>query len=111
MVVAIAGRSKLQRCSSGLSFSTQTGGHDGGRSTQQQPVERHDDLPQRPVERRDGPVHYSERGKGLDSMMVAAPVPASQLPDVAQPQAAVGGDGVSPQQGSAQDAAPVDYDG
>ena len=43
-------------------------------------------------------------------MMVAAPVPASQLPDPAQPQATVGGDGTSPQ-GSAQDAAPVDYDG
>jgi hypothetical protein len=69
-----------------------------------------EDPPQQPVERRDEPIHLSERRKGLDSMMVAAPVPASQLPDAAQPQATVGGDGASPQ-GSAHDAAPVDYDG
>ncbi len=68
------------------------------------------DPPRQPVERRDEPVHVSERGKGLDSMMVAAPVPVSQLPEAAQPQATVGGDGASPP-GSAQDAAPVDYDG
>ncbi len=69
-----------------------------------------EDPPQQPVERRDEPVHLSETRKGLDSMMVAAPVPVSQLPDAAQPQATAGGDGAGPQ-GSAQDAAPVDYDG
>jgi hypothetical protein len=67
-----------------------------------------DDPPQQP-ERRDEPVHLSEGRRGLDSMMVAAPVPFSQLPDAAQPQATVG-DGAN-SQGSAQDAAPVDYDG
>jgi hypothetical protein len=66
--------------------------------------------PQQPMEPRDDPTRLSERRKGLDSMMVAQPVPASQLPDAAQPQTSVGGDGASPQ-GSAQDAAPVDYDG
>jgi hypothetical protein len=78
----------------------------------EQPVDRYQEPvhPQQPVERREEPVHLSERGKGLDSMMVAAPVPASQLPDAAQPQATVGGDGVSPQI-SAQDVAPLDYDG
>jgi hypothetical protein len=93
--------------------------------------------PQQPVEQRVEPVHTSERGKGLNSMMVPAPVPAWELPDAtppqasaqnatpvgdgaspqasvggdtAQPQPGIGGDGAS-QQGSAQDAAPVDYDG
>jgi hypothetical protein len=65
---------------------------------------------QQPVDRRDDPTRLSEGRKGLDSMMVAAPVPASQLPDSAQSQATVGGDGASPQ-GSAQGVAPVDYDG
>lgn len=69
-----------------------------------------EDPPQQPVERLDDSTRLSEYRKGLDSMMVAPPVPASQLPDAAQPQAAVGGDGASPQ-GSAHDAAPVDYDG
>ena len=69
-----------------------------------------EDPPQQPVERRDEPVQLSESRRGLDSMMVAAPVPISQPPDAAQPQATVGGDGASPQ-GSAQDIAPADYDG
>ncbi len=71
-----------------------------------------EDPPQQPVEQRDDPTRLSEGRRGLDSMMVAPPVPASQLPDAAPPQASVGGDGASPQDsGSAQDAAPVDYDG
>jgi hypothetical protein len=69
-----------------------------------------EDPARQPVERHDEPTRLSERQKGLDSMMVAAPVPASQLPDPTPPQATVGGDGASPQ-GSAQGAAPVDYDG
>jgi len=69
-----------------------------------------EDPPQQPVEQRDDPTRLSEGRRGLDSMMVAAPVPVSQLPDAAQPQATVGGDGANPH-GSAQDAAPVDYDG
>jgi hypothetical protein len=69
-----------------------------------------EDPAHQPLERRDEPVHLSERRKGLDSMMVAAPVPASQLPDPTPPQATIGGDGASPQD-STQGAAPVDYDG
>jgi len=66
--------------------------------------------PQQLVERHDEAVRAGEMRKGLDSMMVAPPVPFSQLPDAAQAQGTVGGDGAS-SQGSAQDAAPVDYDG
>ncbi len=69
-----------------------------------------EDPPQEPAERRDEPIRASEGRRGLDSMMVAAPVADSQLPDAAQPQGSVGGDGASAQ-GIAQDAAPVDYDG
>jgi hypothetical protein len=67
-----------------------------------------DDPPQQPVEWRDDPTRLSEGRSGLDSMMVPPPVPASQLPDAAQPQASVGG-GASPQ-GSAQDATPDGFD-
>jgi hypothetical protein len=69
-----------------------------------------EDPPQQPVERRDESVVLGGGRRGLDSMMVAPPIPVSRLPDAAQPQASIGGDGASPQ-GSAQDAAPVDYDG
>jgi hypothetical protein len=68
------------------------------------------DQPQQPVERHDPPTHLSERTKGLDSMGVAAPVPAWELPDAAQAQASVGGDGASPQ-ASAKDPVAVDYNG
>jgi hypothetical protein len=76
----------------------------------QQPVERRDDPPPRQmVEWGDESTHLSERGKGLDSMGVPAPVPAWELPGAALPQASVG-DGAGPQ-ASAQEAAPMDYDG
>jgi hypothetical protein len=76
----------------------------------QQPVERADEPVQQKVERADESTHLSERGKGLDAMGVPAPVPVWELPDAAQPQASIGGDGAAPQ-ASAQDAAPPDYDG
>lgn len=66
----------------------------------QQPVEQ----PQRLVEQQDKSVILGGGQRGLDSMGVAPPVPASQLPEAAQSQAAADG-------ASAQDAAPVDYDG
>jgi hypothetical protein len=70
-----------------------------------------EDPPQQPVERHQEAVLGSgESRRGLDSMMVAPPVPAAQLPDAAQPQANVSGNGASTQ-GNAMDAAPVDYDG
>ncbi len=75
----------------------------------QQPVERRDDPPQQLVERGDESTHLSDRGKGLDSMGVPAPVPAWELPGAAQSQASAGDGAVS--QASAQDAAPPDYDG
>jgi hypothetical protein len=67
----------------------------------QQPVEQ----PQRLVEQQDKSVILGGGSRrGLDSMGVAPPVPASQLPEAAQSQAAADG-------ASTQDAAPVDYDG
>jgi hypothetical protein len=66
----------------------------------QQPVQQ----PQRLVDQPDKSVILGGGGRrGLDSMGVAAPVPASQLPEAAQSQAADGA--------STQEAAPVDYDG
>ena len=77
-----------------------------------------EDPPQQPVEfewHGESVRAGGEIRKGLDSMMVAAPDPVSQLPrpEGATPQSMVGGDGASPQ-GSAQDVPPaeyVDYDG
>jgi hypothetical protein len=71
-----------------------------------------EDAPQQPVEQPQRMVDYQEKSvilgggsqRGLDSMGVAPPVPASQLPEVAQSQAAADG-------ASAQDTAPMDYDG
>ena len=67
----------------------------------QQPVEQ----PQRLVEQQDKSVILGGGSRrGLDSMGVAPPVPASQLPQAAPSQAVADG-------ASTQDAAPVDYDG
>jgi hypothetical protein len=65
----------------------------------QQPVEQ----PQRLVEQLDKSAILGGSRRGLDSMGVAPPIPASQLPEAAQSQTAADG-------ASTQDAAPVDYD-
>ena len=71
-----------------------------------------EDPPQQPVEQAQRLVEQQDKSvilgggsqRGLDSMGVAPPVPASQLPEAAQSQTAADG-------ASTQDAAPVDHDG